>query len=126
MNEMDIKVIAPITEYTKTFKTIDEFNLFASKNKAQLDSQTTHVLNKLYHIDGYRITKIKGELMLKKFDDTQKRYLSKKDEHDLYESLRDELQSQIDSLQKDVSAIKESVNAIIKFLNPNAEDDVQK
>ena len=57
---MDVKVLEPVTSYVKIFKTVDEFNLFYSKNKSQLDSQTTQMLNKMYFVEGYRITKIKG------------------------------------------------------------------
>ena len=118
---MSVKIIAPVTAYIKTFRSPDEFTLFYSAHKAEMDAQSTQMLNKLYHVEGFRITKIKNELMLKKYDDTQKRYFSKKDEHDLYESLRDELQSQIDELHRNIDAIKSSVNNIIKFLNPDAD-----
>ena len=111
---MDIKLIAPVTEYSKTFKTVDEFNLFYTKNKADIDAQTTHMLNKLYYIEGYRIAKTKGELALKKYDDTQKRYFSRRDEQDL----RDK---EIVRLDKELAEIRESVNKIIKYLNPDAE-----
>ena len=67
---MDLKIIEPIKNYLKEFKTVDEFNLWYSKNKDEIDSLTTHKLNKMYHIEGYRITKIKGKLCLKK--DTKK------------------------------------------------------
>ena len=112
--EMDIKLIEPVTEYSKTFKTVDEFNLFYTKNKADIDAQTTHMLNKLYYIDGYRIAKTKGTLALKKYDDTQKRYFSRRDEQDL----RDK---EIVRLDKEIAEIRESVNKIIKYLNPDAE-----
>ena len=101
----------------------NEFTLFYTAHKAEMDAQTTHILNKMYFIDGYRITKIKGELMLKKYDDTMKRYFSKKDEHDLYDALHDEMQSQIDELRTELTSIKDSVNKIILYLNPEANDE---
>ena len=63
---MNIKIIEPITHPTKEFNNADEFNIWYSKNKDSVNSFTTHKLNKMYKIAGYRITKIKGELMLKK------------------------------------------------------------
>ena len=45
---MDLKVIEPIKNYLKEFKTVDEFNLWYSKNKEEVDKLTTHKLNKLY------------------------------------------------------------------------------
>ena len=132
---MDVKILQPVTTYIKTFKTVDEFNLFYNKNKAELDAQTTQMLNKKYFVEGYRLTKIKNELMLRKYDDTMKRYFSRKDEQELHDNLRDEIQSQIDelrteaetlaasyeSLKKEISSIKDSVNKIILYLNPDAE-----
>ena len=120
---MEIKVLQPVTSYVRIFKTVDEFNLFYSKNKAQLDAQTTQMLNKMYLVDGFRITKIKGELMLKKYDDTMKRYFSKKDEQDLHENLREEMHSQIEELRNELNSIKDSVNKIIMYLNPEAAND---
>ena len=65
---MELKIIEPIQHYSKEFNSADEFNIWYSKNKAIVDKLTTHKLNKMYHIDGYRITRIKNELMLKKYD----------------------------------------------------------
>lgn len=63
---MQIKIIEPIKEFSKVFNSPDEFNLWYTKNKDEMDNMTTHKLNKLYKIEGYRITKIKNVLMLKK------------------------------------------------------------
>ena len=62
---MDLKVIEPIKNYIKEFNSPVEFNLWYAKHKEEVDVLTTHKLNKMYKIDGYRITKIKCELMLK-------------------------------------------------------------
>lgn len=62
---MDLKIIEPITKCLETFKSPQEFTLYYNKNRNEMNSMTTQKLNKSYHIDGYRITKIKGELCLK-------------------------------------------------------------
>ena len=67
---MQIKIIEPIKEFSKVFNSPDEFNLWYTKNKDEMDNMTTHKLNKLYKIEGYRITKIKNVLMLKKDSQT--------------------------------------------------------
>ena len=67
---MTLKIIEPIRDYLKVFNSPDEFNIWFTKNKDEIESLTTHKLNKLYKINGYRITKIKGILMLKKSTDT--------------------------------------------------------
>ena len=63
---MDIKVIEPIRKPLKEFALVNDFNIYYHKHKEEMDAETTHVLNKKYHINGYRITKIKGVLCLKK------------------------------------------------------------
>lgn len=99
---MELKIIEPIQHYSKEFNSVDEFNLWYSKNKALVDDMTTHKLNKLYHIDGYRITRIKNVLMLKKYD---KNKLNVEDE--------------IENMKNDISEIKETINKIILFLRPS-------
>ena len=66
--QMDVKIIEPIRNYLKEFNSTDEFNAFYSMHKDEMDALTTHKLNKMYHVNGYRITKIKGELMLKRWE----------------------------------------------------------
>ena len=65
-NYKSVKIIEPIQSYYKTFKTSDEFNNWYLKNKSEVDEYTTHKLNKMYHVEGFRITRIKGSLCLKK------------------------------------------------------------
>ena len=101
---MDLKVIEPIKNYIKEFKTVDEFNLWYSKHKEEVDSLTTHKLNKMYHIEEYRITKIKGVLMLKK--DPKIKVKEKE------EAMNDE----IEELRTEINEIRDAVNKIISFM----------
>ncbi len=101
-NWTELKIIEPIRKYSKEFNTPDEFNLWYSKHKREVDSMTTHKLNKLYHINGYRITKIKGTLMLKRFEKKEEPKQEKNTEHEI-EKLRD------------------AVNSIIAYLNSTQE-----
>ena len=41
-------------------------SIYYHKHKDEMDKETTHLLNKKFSIDGYRITKIKGVLCLKR------------------------------------------------------------
>ena len=63
---MDLKIIGPIKSPLKEFDSVDEFNIYYHKHKEEMDTETTHSLNKKFKINGYRITKIKGVLCLKK------------------------------------------------------------
>ncbi len=108
---MDIKILEPIKNYLKEFNSVEEFNNFYSLNKKELDQITTHKLNKMYHVKGYRITKIKGELMLKKWDENKK--LIPTDESTV--NLND-----IEEIREEIKKIKGAVNNIINFLNGNS------
>ena len=104
---MDLKIIEPIKNYLKEFKNVDEFNLYYSKNKEEIDSMTTHKLNKMYHIDGYRITKIKGKLCLKKYEG-QNKDSEKVDTSEI---------SEISEIKNEIQQLKTALNEIIKVIN---------
>ena len=120
---MDLKIIEPIKNYIKEFKTPDEFNLYYSKHKEDIDSMTTHKLNKLYHIDGYRITKIKGKLCLKKFngkiESSQKgdQTLNPKGLKETDSTDEENLRQIIDEHSEEIKKLKTALNDIINFLN---------
>ena len=122
---MEVKTIEPISKYVKEFTSVDEFNLWYAKNKAEVDALTTHKLNKMYYINGYRITKIKGVLMLKKYDaKRQKRYFSEHDENVAIHELRVDIENElsqinenVDQLKSQITEIRETVNGIIKYIN---------
>lgn len=103
MSLTELKIIEPIKNYSKEFENPDEFNIFYTKNKDEVDKLTTHKLNKLYHIKGYRITRIKNILMLKKdYGPAEQPEPNKPSES---------------KLKNDVETLKEKVNQIIEFLN---------
>ena len=105
---MDLKIIEPVQKYIKEFESPEEFNVFYAKNKDDIDSQTTHMLNKKYHIKGLVITKIKGELCLKK------PWIKKNNNQS-----SDEMSSQMGSLESRVKRLEETVNKIIDLIQPN-------
>ena len=105
---MDLKIIKPVEKYIKEFESPEEFNVFYAKNKEEIDSQTTHKLNKQYHIKGYVITKIKGELCLKK------PWMKKNNNQSSIE-----MSSQMGSLECRVKRLEETVNKIIDLIQPN-------
>ena len=110
---MDLKVIEPIKIYIKEFNSPVEFNLWYAKHKEEVDALTTHKLNKLYHIDGYRITKIKGELMLK----IDRKVKEKEKEEG-------ESEDEINELRNEIKNIKDTVNHLIEFINKTLKPSV--
>ena len=109
-NWTELKILEPIKKYLKEFNTPDEFNLWYSKHKNEVDNETTHKLNKMYHINGYRITKIKGILMLKKWDNTKSVVSSAND-------TKNDSNKENDEIIQQINEMKEAINSIIKFLN---------
>ena len=111
LNPMTLKIIEPIKQYLKVFNSPDEFNIWYTKNKDEVDTLTTHKLNKMYKIEGYRITKIKNVLMLKKInnDDSQ---------HSANSIL---IPDTLAELQDEIKNIKSTVNQIIQYLNGNQQ-----
>ena len=95
----EIKVLEPVKNVIKEFDTPDEFNMYYMKNKDEIDKLTTHKLNKMFKIDGYRITRIQGTLMLRT-DYESKKKIDKND------SLGDELRTRVDELQSEYDEIK--------------------
>jgi peptidoglycan hydrolase CwlO-like protein len=129
---MNLQVIEPIEKPLKSFSTVDEFNLYYVKNKEEMDKSTTHRLNRQFHIDGYHITKIKGVLSLKKWDESRKYYKSKKDVEQIntndklsdlelkIESSVGEIESmndKINELQDNITVIKTRINEIIGLVS---------
>ena len=108
---MDLKVIEPIKNYIKEFNSPVEFNLWYAKNKDEVDALTTHKLNKLYKIDGYRITKIKGELMLK----VDRKVKEKVDETE---------EDEINELRNEIKNIKETMNKLIEYINGTLKSSI--
>jgi len=61
-----LNIIGPAQRCVKAFDTLQEFDTWYFRHKHRVESQTTDILNKMYSIPGYRITKRKGVLSLKR------------------------------------------------------------
>ena len=117
---MSLKIIEPIKDYLKVFNSPDEFNIWYTKNKKEVDTLTTHKLNKMYKIEGYRITKIKNVLMLKKCTETQNTTQSSNSPLVRTESSRIVEQSvpdELTELHEEIKNIKSTINQIIQYLD---------
>ena len=104
---MDLKIIGPIKSPLKEFDSVDEFNIYYHKHKEEMDTETTHSLNKKFKINGYRITKIKGVLCLKKDR------VVKPEEDKVLEDPTPTISEIMERIQK----LEETVNKIIDVLN---------
>ena len=113
-----VKIIEPIKHFIKEFNTPEEFNMWYKMNKEDMDELTTHKLNKMYHITGYRITKIKGELMLRKYDESKKitRSIDILTGEETNESRVEEIERNIERINEEIKAIKTAVQSIKDYL----------
>ena len=112
-----IPVIEPFNGSIQTFSSTDEFNLYYAKNKAEVDSLNTRKLNERYVINGYKLTRIKGKLTLKK--ESHKQSLRSQ-----FESLAaelDEITRTVRNQDVSIMKLKETVTALIKHVNELVE-----
>ena len=98
-NNDHIPLIEPIKE-KREFESPTEFDKYYQEHKKELEEKTTHKLNKMFNIPGYRITKIKGVLSLKNIP--QSRVTS---------TMR------IDSLELKITEMKDRLNQCINTIN---------
>lgn len=106
---MSLKTIEPIYSPLKTFENFEDFNDYYKLHKDEIDNETTHLLNKKYKIDGYRITKIKGETMLKK--------ISVKNNNLELCSSGSSIRSNIENLENEINSLKNDFNGLVSTVN---------
>ena len=136
---MNLKVINEIRDETKIFKTVEEFDIYYSKHKDEMNTHTTQYLNKVYKIDTndgeYRITKKNCKKVDGKITDGDiylKKVKTKLNEDDNLTSLRftsieasvesnktniNQLKTDIEQLTLIVDDIKDKLNKVIRFIN---------
>ncbi len=127
MNEnlqTQIKIIEPVQEYLKMFETVGDFNKYYHKHKEELDVQTTHMLNKKYFINGYRLTRrsirtpdgqAKNELQVKKVKgkDTSQ---GSHDSEGLVQRIN-ELESIVEQLKTAFENVDSVLQQVVKHIN---------
>lgn len=127
---MEIQVINEIRGEVKTFRSLEEFDLYYQKNKESMDKQTTQHLNRLFKIelpDGttYRITKkncgsgkgktLTGDIYLKKMVSPQK------EEQPLWEiaveTVKVDLYGKCDTITRELTDLKAKIDKISNTVN---------
>ena len=94
-----IPLITPIKERTD-FESAEAFDAYYQEHKSELNKLTTHKLNKMFEIPGYRITKIRGVLSLKNIPESRVTSVMR-----------------INMLEKTVNDMKDKINTCIKTIN---------
>jgi hypothetical protein len=94
---IDMKIIEKFQPDTINFETPEDFKEYLSENLEGLKEMTTQKLNKQFCINGYRITKIKGEISLRKIIDSNTNDSEFIDANAIFEMLNN-LNTKIDKL----------------------------
>jgi hypothetical protein len=94
---IDMKIIERFQPDTINFETPEDFKEYLSENLEGLKEMTTQKLNKQFCINGYRITKIKGEISLRKIIDSNTNDSEFIDANAIFEMLNN-LNTKIDKL----------------------------
>ena len=113
----EIKIIEKFSPDITEFENKEEFIEYLQDNKEEMDKLTTQKLNKMYHIKGYKITKLKGEICLKK-DNTTDSKDKNRDNTEMTKVL--ETQSvEINELKQEIQTLKSALSNLINQLVEN-------
>lgn len=116
-SNMDVKVIEPITHYIKEFDSPNDFDSWYKSHQEEMDKLTTHKLNKMYHINGYRVTRIKGVLSLKKAPKATKPKEDDSETEQRFIAIENEISDMSDDI-KNIKLALQSIQDYFKQLIP--------
>ena len=109
----EIKVIEKFSPDLTIFENKEEFAEYLNEHRDELNKFSTCKLNKMFSIPDYRITKIKGEISLKKHvksDINEQKEINQGDE------LRNGLSDLRNEVSNDINKIKDTLNSLITQL----------
>ena len=95
-----LKIIEPYHPDVIQCENKEDFSTIINSDIEKYNGMTTHKLNKLFNVPGYRITKIKGEISLRKINSDKN---TQEDNH---------IQEQIDKIYDAFNALSEQFQAI--------------
>ena len=138
-NEKTLKVLEPIQLDVKTFKDKQEFELFFNSHKNEFENSTTTRLNRMYKIPGYRISRVKDELCLKKdytknnlgnssnidsqqFDELEEKLMkSLEEERGNTEELIEKVNENVQKMESKFSALLVKIKKMENIINQQSE-----
>ena len=124
-SESNLKVIEPIQIDVKTFQDKNEFEMFYNSHKNEFENCTTTKLNRMYKIPGYRITRQKEVLCLKKDYTKNNKQESDDDNNQKFDELKDELTKMIEEVKlyfnSEIAKINTRYKKIEKIINQQTE-----
>ena len=114
--EKTLKVLEPIQLDVKTFKDKSEFELFFNSHKDEFENSTTTKLNRMYKIPGYRISRVKEQLCLKKDYTKNKLGNSSNMNVELVEELEEKIMKNLEDERGNTEELIEKVNENVQKL----------
>ena len=108
----EIKVIEKFSPDLIIFENKEEFAEYLNEHRDELNKYSTCKLNKMFSIPDYRITKIKGEISLKK----NKNEVVNELDNDQINELRNGLSDLRNEVSNDINKIKDTLNSLITQL----------
>ncbi|OHT02819.1 hypothetical protein TRFO_29957 [Tritrichomonas foetus] len=121
-----LKILEPIKIDVKTFQNEKEFEDYYNLNKKSLEDSTTTRLNRMFKIPGYRITRVKNELCLKKdyAKKTEQQQVETKDYSYDIEDLNykiDDIKTMIEELKNNFTKINVKLMKCEKVIKEHSE-----
>lgn len=111
--EDSIKVFENIGDNVLSFETKEDFMRYYNKNQNMIDNMSTRGLNRKFKIDGFKIGRLQGKIILYPLKETE----TKSDELDSKTKLT--INEKLDFMNRRLKKIEEMINIVIDFLNTN-------
>ena len=112
----EIKVIEKFSPDLTIFENKEEFAEYLNEHRDELNKFSTCKLNKMFSIPDYRITKIKGEISLKKNKNEVVNEVVNELDNDQINELRNGLSDLRNEVSNDINKIKDTLNSLITQL----------
>ena len=98
----EIKILEKFSPDVIEFQTKDEFRAYLAEHVDEMNALTTQRLNKMYKITDYHITKLDGEISLKRLKKIEKN--------------NDESESEQTTIRDEITALQSQIDAIVTIL----------
>ena len=118
----DVKVFSNLYDEVMTFESKEEFNRYYAKNKESIDKMATRGLNVKFKINGYKIGRSKGELILYPVKDSHENI-------EIPQETTDEtgltVHQKLNNLNKKLKNIENILNQLLEAIFENQNDTRQ-
>ena len=108
------------------FKDMEEFNKYYQVNKEEIDKLTTTAINRTFHVEGFKLARIKGKLVVKPAQKVNSTLPSppqtiigpKEDEINVIMIKRIEvLEAKLNAVTDEIPKMKKSIKQLIDIVN---------